>query len=280
MSPPLLNRAHRAVRRVVREIGVRHRIRYANVIHCCVQKTASRWVRRLLSDPRVYKYSGASIYDYEKESGDPVPGRLSRDLSAVSFPHKRIITPLYVDYPTFASIPDLDERRGFMVIRDPRDILVSWYFSMKVSHVAMGGRLLEGIRSELQGLGKEDGFCHAIWALDTRAGMWDALRTWAEADDRRVMVVKYRDLTSPSDGPGTFKKVLEHCDVPLPMNDVVALYEDHSFEKLAGRERGNEDQQAHLRKGVVGDWENHFTERVMDKLRETTGDLVEALGYE
>jgi lipopolysaccharide transport system ATP-binding protein len=59
------------------------------------------------------------------------------------------------------------------------------------------------------------------------------------------------------------------------------LLHRHAFErKSGGRDKGQEDVEAHQRKGVAGDWKNHFTERVTGKFAEETGDLVNFLGYE
>ncbi len=64
----------RALRRYV-PAGVKQRIRHSrlyvkhrstaqNVYFTCVQKTASRWLRRLLNDERVYRASGLEYFDY------------------------------------------------------------------------------------------------------------------------------------------------------------------------------------------------------------------------
>ena len=44
-----------------------------------------------------------------------------------------------------------------------------------------------------------------------------------------------------------------------------------------GRRAGVEDTASHYRKGVAGDWENHFDDEVTATFREVTGDLLEAL---
>ena len=55
----------------------------------------------------------------------------------------------------------------------------------------------------------------------------------------------------------------------------------NSFATLAnGRQPGMENVNSHFRKGVPGDWRNHFSRRVAGKFREGTGDLVWRLGYD
>jgi hypothetical protein len=54
-----------------------------------------------------------------------------------------------------------------------------------------------------------------------------------------------------------------------------------SFERLSkGRERGQEDTSSFYRKGVAGDWKNHFTERDKEIYKEEAGKLLIELGYE
>jgi lipopolysaccharide transport system ATP-binding protein len=48
----------------------------------------------------------------------------------------------------------------------------------------------------------------------------------------------------------------------------------------AGRKPGNEDTQAHERKGIAGDWRNYFTDRVSTEFKRCYGSLLVATGYE
>jgi hypothetical protein len=53
------------------------------------------------------------------------------------------------------------------------------------------------------------------------------------------------------------------------------------FERMTqGRARGTEDIGAHERKGVAGDWQNHFTKRVKHAFKNRYGALLVATGYE
>jgi hypothetical protein len=54
-----------------------------------------------------------------------------------------------------------------------------------------------------------------------------------------------------------------------------------SFEKLSrGRERGQEDPSSFYRKGVAGDWKNHFSKEDRRVFKEEAGELLIRLGYE
>ena len=47
-----------------------------------------------------------------------------------------------------------------------------------------------------------------------------------------------------------------------------------------GRKRGQEDVASHERKGIAGDWRNHFTPKVAAAFRSRYGSLLVATGYE
>ena len=56
---------------------------------------------------------------------------------------------------------------------------------------------------------------------------------------------------------------------------------DQRFEKYAkGRSKGQEDTGSHYRRGVGGDWVNHFEPEHVARFKERHGDLLLKLGYE
>jgi hypothetical protein len=58
------------------------------------------------------------------------------------------------------------------------------------------------------------------------------------------------------------------------------LLERSSFRFYAGRERGQEDRKRFYRKGIAGDWKNHFTAEDRALFKDLAGDLLIRLGYE
>jgi hypothetical protein len=70
-------------------------------------------------------------------------------------------------------------------------------------------------------------------------------------------------------GVDTDERLVEHC------------VSSASFEKLSrGRQRGQEDPSSFYRKGVAGDWKNHFSEEDRLVFKEEAGELLIRLGYE
>ena len=258
---------------------MRHQSENENVFHCTVQKSASQWILSIASDERMYRYSGLAIYQYTQEMpGGFDPRKITERSFDKPFPPRTFVSPLYIDYDNFKNIPKPRKYKAFFLMRDPRDLLVSWYFSAKYSHALVGD--LGKIRQELHRLDVEDGLLYAIDSLEYH-GIFKAQSSWAGSPtkDPNVMLVKYEKLIA-SDNAVLFRQVLNHCDIRIPNNQLNDLLKSYSFEKLSGRKRGQEDQKAHYRKGVRGDWRNYFTDKIQNRFMEASGDLLAVWRYE
>lgn len=66
----------------------------------------------------------------------------------------------------------------------------------------------------------------------------------------------------------------------LPASWVPEAVEALSFKRLSGGRAPGEESEGHkFRKGVPGDWRNHFTAKHIKAFQDLHGDLVERLGY-
>jgi hypothetical protein len=113
---------------------VRHRARYANIYHCSVYRTASQWLKRLLSDRRVCQFSGL-LYEFQYHRVFGTSACPDQTI-AKEFPFTQPFTPnkivsVYASYESYLRIPKPDNYRTFYVGRDPRDIAISHYFASR-----------------------------------------------------------------------------------------------------------------------------------------------------
>lgn len=257
---------------------VRRRAASVNLYHCCVHKTASQWLRALLSDRRVFRYCGLEPYSYEAHLPGGADLRpLTERRFAAPFPERTIVSPLYVDFEGFASLPKPARYRAFFVPRDPRDLVVSMYFSWRYSHPPMGE--IPRLRAELEGMDEQAGYRYTAETM-AAAGEFDALASWAQAGERdpNVRIFSYEELTGPQ-GATALQQLFAHLGIELPARTFAALVADHAFERVAGRPRGEEDPRAHNRAGVAGDWRRRFDAGTAAHVEQVTGGLAAALGY-
>jgi hypothetical protein len=201
----------------------------------------------------------------------------------------------------------MESYRGFHVIRDPRDIVVSSYFSHLYSHPTTDWPELVAHRRELQAVDKERGL---FIVIDFLEGVLNDIETW-DYNDARVLELKMEDLVQqPYDAlvqaltflglvdrsraglPGQVVRTLAAVKrrrprlvplrmLPLPASVVTDAVARNAFAaKTNGRSVGNEDSGSHYRKGVMGDWVNHFDMGHRKYFKARYGQLLVKLGYE
>ena len=256
-----------------------YKSQYVNIFHCTTQKAGSHWISRILSDKRVYTYSSLIPFNYEARlPGRLDPRRLTERIIRYPFPKKTLATPLYIDYKGYKGIPKPEKSRAIFVLRDPRDVVVSEYFSLRYSHGLIGD--IPKIRRQLNALSEVEGLLYVLEFLHSY-GTFTCQCSWREEGniDPEVLIVRFEDLMTDYGMP-IWKAVFEHFDIQIPKPMLSQLLRDYSFESLSGRRRGVEDKFSHYRKGVHGDWKNYFSEQLTDRFKQLTGDLVVRLGYE
>ena len=238
----------------------------------------------------MYKYTGLEVFQfgryldllYETYSDGSIPpwqfGPLlySGYSSNVPLPRRTIATHFYMSYASYLSIPKPEAYRTFFVLRDPRDIIVSWYFSVRYSHSLMGPILK--YRNDLEMLNFAEGMKYAINVLEQR-GLFRGQRSWMNIENRdNIQIFRYENFAS--DNSSFLKQLFEYLNIVIPHKDFIALCDRHKFEKYSGgRKQGVEDHTAHHRKGVAGGWKDHFDPLTVAHFREVTKDLLEVLGY-
>jgi hypothetical protein len=247
-----------------------------NVYHCCVPKTGSQWIRKILSDPQVCRYSGLTPYHYQSKLPGKRDSRPLKDRVFVEpFPTRTIISPLYISFEKFTLLPKPQVYRVFFVQRDPRDILISWYFSMKHSHPILGN--IPQLRQTLNAASFQEGILYAMEHLH-RSGHFEALASWIDApkSDPNAAVFRFEDLIGPT-SPDVFTALFKHCGISIPRDVLNTILAKHSFQALSGREQGDEKPEAHYRKGISGDWKNYLNDDLLKRFEDLTGDLIARL---
>jgi hypothetical protein len=226
---------------------------------------------------------------------------------------------LIMTAPWQKDIDTLPDFKGVHLIRDPRDIVVSGYFSHRNSHpeVVDGVAWPEMVkhRKRLQELDKDAGLAAEIEFSNV---FLEPMATW-DYHNPRVLEARMEELTV--DQVEGWTHIMRHLDLlgedgfgrlaavqwnladrrekpwlarhlrrvlpRVPLTRIPPAYlpnvlDRFSFTRLSKSDRkpGEVDENSHYRKGMARDWENHFAARHHEVFREHYGDLVQRLGYE
>jgi hypothetical protein len=92
------------------------------------------------------------------------------------------------------------------------------------------------------------------------------------------LVVRYEDMKCAMANQLT--RIYELLGIDASLEIAVAAAEATEFEKVAGRQAGDDNQPtAKARKGIAGDWRNYFTQRDARLFHEMAGAQLIQLGY-
>ncbi len=77
------------------------------------------------------------------------------------------------------------------------------------------------------------------------------------------------------------KKILQYIsEQKIDDEKLVSCISKFSFENVTGRKPGEENAHCFVRKGIVGDWKNHFTREAREVFDHYAGHALIDLGYE
>ncbi|XP_037372803.2 sulfotransferase 2B1 isoform X2 [Talpa occidentalis] len=142
------------------------------------------------------------------------------------------------------------------VARDPRDVLVSFYHYSKIS-------------GHLKDPGTPDQFLQRFLKGKVPFGSWfDHIKGWIQMQGKEnFLFITYEELKQ--DLPGCLKRICQFLDRPLDEEALGSVIAHSTFEAMKANKMSNytllptslldHSQGKFLRKGVCGDWKNHFT---------------------
>lgn len=145
----------------------------------------------------------------------------------------------------------IDDVYYISVIRDPRDLIVS--LSNYVSHLPV----------KLGGWGekfsKMDDRNKIIEVINKSDFIYELYSAWANYDN--CLLFKYEDLKK--DIYSCIVKLVDFTNIDTTDRMIKKSITKNDFKKISGRKSGNENKNSFLRKGVVGDWKNHFDDELL-----------------
>jgi hypothetical protein len=161
-------------------------------------------------------------------------------------------------------------RPYFITVRDPRDQIISayWYIRRQPIHWDY---------DKAMSLSLQEYITHKLESGEHEREELNWLRDWLHRRGDLAYLVRYEDLL---DEPKTvMADVFEHADIEVSEDALHRIVEAHRFESKTGRERGAENTDSFVRKGVSGEWTDVFTDKQRQLYADIGKDVIEALGY-
>jgi hypothetical protein len=156
--------------------------------------------------------------------------------------------------------------RGIHCYRDPRDLLVSAYFSHRYSHPTHSLPGLEAHRAALEELDEETGLLAELDFYLTDQAI-RAIVQWPYDHTQVISVDAIAVAGALAEGDqARFRACMTWLDIPVP-----DAFDPPRYETLSSRARGTEDNTHHYRHGVQGDWQRYFTPRVLETFERRHG---------
>lgn len=173
--------------------------------------------------------------------------------------------------------------RVILLLRDPRDQTVSRLFHTRRNQN-------HSWQAHLQTLSDDEGLMACIEGLDPKtfpgvASLATIPQSWL-ANYPKTILVKYEEMNA---NPETsLSGLFSQLEMDVPRNLLLSIIEHNSFQHMTvgrkfwqqGRKPGAEDPNAHVRKGIVGDWKNNFKPHHIQRFKELAGDILIEFGYE
>lgn len=106
---------------------------------------------------------------------------------------------------------------------------------------------------------------------------------WLQQDDTCCFKFSFEEMKR--DLRTLFMRIFNFLELPVDKNLLEETIRKHSFETVTGRRRGENGDPIRTsrllcRKGISGDWKNHFDDEIKRKFKKLCGSFVIDMGYE
>lgn len=253
------------LRRLQRELCQRlYRYPHRNLLAMAQAKSGSTWLFRMLCEvPGYLPWSPPTVKTWTDHhlrlqdfSPPPAGYTVTKTHTPPTADNVQVVHALNRPYVT--------------LIRDVRDLAVSWAYYVANKRDCRYHRQAAPLNIDQR----------LRFYIEHVAPKWiDWAMGWREALHPQLgLMIRYEDMLE--DCFGVMRRVFAHYKVGLTDERVRAIVEKHRFERVTGRRPGEADPKAFNRKGVAGDWRNHFRREHITAMKRVAGEALIALGYE
>jgi hypothetical protein len=169
-------------------------------------------------------------------------------------------------YRFYRNIPNLDDYKVILLLRDPRDVLVSYYYSMKYNNTIHQKKGLV-LRKRLQHVGLDD---YVLEIVPRFKKVYEDYVTHLLGKEN-VYFSKFEDLLADS------KKWLTEASDHCGMECSVELRSQIGLGITAKPKK--ETKHKHHRKAQPGEFKEKLQDATIEKINKEFGEVIKALNY-
>lgn len=235
-------------------------------------KSGTTWLKKMIASyPGFHELLIPDVAVYELATGGSHDYELPSDMFS-RFSGMLVVTKMHV-HGSVHNFQVLGAAgvRHVVLYRDLRDVAVSHFFYVRQTPWHPEYLIYSGL-SVQEGL--------ATFAERTLLAYVDWVRSWQRNRDPEMsLVLQYEQMLS--DPTAVMARVAQHFELDSSPETIATIVDTHSFQNLSGgRKHGQGSTQSFFRKGVAGDWENHFTPTLKEAYKHLIGDFLIEFGYE
>ncbi|HEX4125147.1 MAG TPA: sulfotransferase domain-containing protein [Tepidisphaeraceae bacterium] len=214
------------------------------VVHITSERCGSQWVKNVLTQreilgPSGLCFSGVTGSIFSQRELDIAPNTFSGPIYNMN----------QWEWRHWRKPGD----RAIVVIRDPRDVVISLMFAWLCSHQI--DPYIQVVRRVFVGL-PDDGE-RLTYVMGANGPYQRMIHSWCADRDATSLLIRYEDLVA--DALSGFGRILDWLDWNVSHQALESAIGEFSFQSKDGREMGQEDVFSHQRRGLPGDWRNYFT---------------------
>jgi hypothetical protein len=235
----------------------------ANIYAAGSPKAGSQWMKALFDHPVIRSHTGLFT----------LPQLYYQDNPEHRFPAGTFVPGIYFSYDEYLRIPKPLQHRLVYMFRDPRELVVSGYFSAVKTHRTLHLEEVEQVRDHIRSLPFDEGL---LYLINDAAPRLREIETWVDVDDDAVAKFRLEDVQA--DPHKQVSRMLEHCGVDLSPTELEAVLGDVSRESLQSQDLAHrQDGESHYRLDRKGFRElfqpEHYAaiEAIVPGLRERLG---------
>jgi hypothetical protein len=237
---------------------------FQSILFFTTYKCASSFADEIINELTVdagYKHVNFDSYFYHTEKD--TDSEYEKIFSKNVFRRSGFI---YGPMRRYQPIPDINEYKTLLILRDPRDVLVSHYYSAKYSHEVSTAKMLQKRRmTQVQGI---DEF--VLERLEEFANIYEQYKLNVLPLDGSIFV-RYEDMISnPKDFIIKLYKIIK-----------INIDSEHIEEIVKNRMAmpKKEDKYSHRRSGKSGQYLEKLNSKTIKAINSRLANVIDAFGY-